>query len=81
MILVITPQTCGEAMEVPEMVLMELRPPIQVEVMEEPGAKMSTHCIDGGQQSSRGTAKTGSLSEHLVLCRRGWWPSPRVDFC
>ena len=34
------PQMCGAAMEVPEMVLMAYGEPIQVEVMEEPGAKM-----------------------------------------
>lgn len=35
-----TPQTCGAAIEVPEMVLMAYGEPIQVEVMEDPGAKM-----------------------------------------
>ena len=34
------PAMCGAAMEVPEMVLMAYLEPIQVEVMEDPGAKM-----------------------------------------
>ena len=32
------PQTCGAAIEVPEIVLMAKRDPIHVEVIDEPGA-------------------------------------------
>ena len=35
------PATCGDAIEVPLIVFV--RPPVQVDVMPEPGAKMSTH--------------------------------------
>ena len=35
------PQTWGEAIEVPEMVLLAESDPIQAEVMSEPGAKAS----------------------------------------
>ena len=36
------PATCGVAIEVPEIVLVAPLPPIHAEVMEEPGAHMST---------------------------------------
>ena len=36
------PETCGQAMEVPLMVLVASGSPIQAEVMSTPGAKMST---------------------------------------
>jgi hypothetical protein len=36
-----TPQTCGDAMEVPEMVRVEVAAPVQAAVMSEPGAAMS----------------------------------------
>jgi len=37
------PATCGDAMDVPEMVLLALGPPTQALVIEEPGAKISRH--------------------------------------
>jgi len=37
-----TPATCGDAIEVPEMVLVAEALPIQADVMLEPGAKIST---------------------------------------
>src|SRR5690625_2910040 len=37
------PATCGAAMDVPLMVSSAVSPPIQAEVMSEPGAWMSTH--------------------------------------
>lgn len=36
-----TPATCGEAMEVPEIVFVAVLDVCQAEVMDEPGAKMS----------------------------------------
>jgi len=38
-----TPATCGQAIDVPEMVLVSESEPVQAAVMPEPGAWMSTH--------------------------------------
>ena len=38
-----TPATCGEAIDVPEMVLVDVVDRYQAEVMAEPGAKISRH--------------------------------------
>jgi hypothetical protein len=38
-----TPATCGEAIDVPEMVLMAVELFIHADVMDVPGAKMSRH--------------------------------------
>jgi hypothetical protein len=38
-----SPATCGDAIEVPEMVLVAVLPEIHAEVICEPGAHMSTH--------------------------------------